>query len=424
MNRRPAFLAAIAFALAAAATAVACGSASPAAAPDSTEPPVSPSARQPIQTPSETPTPSASPVPSPTPSQQSQPPAAELAGISGWINTEPFTLQQLREQGKVVLIDFWTYTCVNCIRTMPFLRSWHEKYADKGLVIVGVHAPEFEFEKVRENVEDAVAELRVGWPVAQDNDFQTWRAYNNRFWPAKYLIDTQGVVRYTHFGEGAYAETEAVIRSLLEESGADLSAVSAETAPEPEVDSKAFVVDPNFSLTRELYAGYERNYSALVSGALPPYVLHEEYYSSQDTDIEYSDPGGYRNHFIYLQGLWRNEAENLVHARMTENYDDYVGIRFFANSVNLVMSPGDNGESYDVRLTLNHSPLPPEAAGNDVMYDPQGNSYVTVDEPRMYRLVDLPDFGGHELRLSSNSDAMSLFAFTFGAYRGSPENRD
>ncbi|MCI0438580.1 MAG: redoxin domain-containing protein [Chloroflexi bacterium] len=424
MKRRPAFLAAIVFALAVAAIAVACGSASPAAEPDPTEPPVSPSAQQPTQTPSQTVTPAASPTPVAPPSQQSQGSAAELAGISGWINSEPFTLQQIREQGKVVLIDFWTYTCVNCIRTLPYLRSWDEKYADKGLVILGVHSPEFEFEKVRENVEKAAAELGVVWPVAQDNDFQTWRAYNNRFWPAKYLIDTQGVVRYTHFGEGAYSETEAMIRSLLEESGADLSAVSAETAPEPEVDSKAQVVDPNFSLTRELYAGYERNYAALVSGAQPPYVLHEEFYGSQDTAIEYSDPGGYRNHFIYLQGLWRNEVENLVHARMTENYDDYVGIRFFANSVNLVMSPGDNGESYDVRLTLNDGPVPPEAAGNDVMYDPQGNSYVTVDEPRMYRLVDLPDFGGHELRLSSNSDAMSLFAFTFGAYRDSPENRD
>ena len=115
--------------------------------------------------------------------------APELVGITGWINTEPFTMEELR--GKVVLVDFWTYTCVNCIRTFPFLRDWNQKYADHGLVIVGVHAPEFEFEKVKENVEEAAVKHDLGWPIAQDNDFSTWRAYSNRAWPSKYL-DGQG----------------------------------------------------------------------------------------------------------------------------------------------------------------------------------------------------------------------------------------
>ena len=147
--------------------------------------------------------------------------APEFRGISNWINSEPLTMEDLR--GKVVLVDFWTYTCYNCINTMPYLRDWHEKYAEKGLVIVGVHSPEFDHEKPYDNVVDATIRHELDYPVAQDNDFKTWRSYNNRYWPAEYLIDKSGVVRYRHFGEGAYEETENVIRDLLEEAGADLS---------------------------------------------------------------------------------------------------------------------------------------------------------------------------------------------------------
>ena len=147
--------------------------------------------------------------------------APEFRGISNWINSEPLTMEDLR--GKVVLIDFWTYTCYNCINTMPYLRDWHDKYADKGLVIVGVHSPEFDHEKPYDNVVDATVRHELEYPVAQDNDFKTWRSYNNRYWPAEYLIDKSGVVRYRHFGEGAYEETENVIRDLLKEAGADLS---------------------------------------------------------------------------------------------------------------------------------------------------------------------------------------------------------
>ncbi|MEE8466265.1 MAG: redoxin domain-containing protein, partial [Dehalococcoidia bacterium] len=138
--------------------------------------------------------------------------APEFGGIAAWINGGPLTMEELR--GRVVLIDFWTYTCINCIRTFPFLKQWHARYADDGLVIVGVHSPEFEFEKDYDNVVEATQNDALVWTMAQDNDFITWRRYSNRFWPAKYLIDKDGVVRYTHFGEGGYAETEDVIREL------------------------------------------------------------------------------------------------------------------------------------------------------------------------------------------------------------------
>ena len=207
--------------------------------------------------------------------------APELTGLGSWINSTPFTLEEKQAEGQVVLIDFWTYTCVNCIRTFPFLREWQEKYADRGLVILGVHTPEFEFEKIRENVIDATEEFGIKWAVAQDNDFGTWRAFNNRFWPAKYLIDTSGNIRYTHFGEGAYDETEGWIRAMLEEAGHDVSDIEAGTDPGPSIDTGATSAAPGFGTTRELYAGYERNFGALLSRNQPPYVLHEEYCQSQ-----------------------------------------------------------------------------------------------------------------------------------------------
>src|SRR5688572_7548455 len=144
----------------------------------------------------------------------------ELIDVNGYINSEPITLADLR--GKVVLVDFWTYSCINCIRTIPYLNAWHEKYADNGLVIVGVHTPEFEFEKDYNNVKAAVEKFDIQYPVAQDNEKGTWEAYENRYWPRKYLIDNEGYVRYDHIGEGAYAETEKVIQSLLAERAASI----------------------------------------------------------------------------------------------------------------------------------------------------------------------------------------------------------
>ena len=159
--------------------------------------------------------------------------APELTDTGRWINSEPFTLSEQMENGKVVLVDFWTYTCINCIRTQPYLRDWHDKYADKGLVILGVHTPEFEFEKVFENVVDAVQRFGLKYPVVQDNEFGTWHAFRNRYWPAKYLVDVNRTIRYSHFGEGAYDETEEAIRALLVEAGHDIQRIPLGTKPAP-----------------------------------------------------------------------------------------------------------------------------------------------------------------------------------------------
>ena len=340
--------------------------------------------------------------------------APELVDLRGWANSDPFTLQSQR--GKVVLIDFWTYTCVNCIRTLPYLREWHQKYADRGLVILGVHAPEFEFEKVRENVLDAMETHGIEYAVAQDNDMETWRAFRNRFWPAKYLIDKDGYIRYAHFGEGSYDETEAKIRELLMETGEDVRDISPNTSPEPRVAANAQTADRREGRTRELYAGYSRNYSALSSGQAP-YVLHEEYYQKRDAEILYQDPGDHQNHYMYLSGLWLNTEESLVHARETSDYEDHIALRFFATSANAVIAPA-GADSFRLRVELDGQPLMPDQAGPDVMFAKDAESYIIVDEARMYRIVNTTTFQEHELTLSSNSSAFSLFAFTFGSYEG------
>jgi hypothetical protein len=160
-----------------------------------------------------------------------------------------------------------------------------------------------------------------------------------------------------------------------------------------------------------------------MSQQVPPYVLHEEYYQAPDAEVLYEDPGEHRNHFLYLNGLWLNTAESLVHARATEDYEDYLALKFFGTSVNVVMSP-ESEMSYDVRVSIDDAPVPQDRAGKDIMYDDEGNSYVVVDKSRMYYLVDQPEFGGGELRLTSNSDEFEVFAFTFGSYEGGEPARE
>jgi len=417
----PGLLTALAFSLAFAIALAACSSA-PAASGPTPAPSIQSGQAADTQAPQPTGTPAqtAAEKPAPAAPAEDRMPAPELADISGWINSAPFTLEAQR--GKVVLVDFWTYTCINCIRTLPYLKSWHDKYADKGLVIVGVHTPEFKFEELRENVVKAVADYGIKYAVAQDNEYGTWEAFNNRYWPAKYLVDKNGFIRFTHFGEGAYDETEQRIRELLAEAGADLAMVAPGTSPGPEIDPSATQAAPGLTTTRELYAGFERNYSTLISRSQPPYVLHKEYFQKQNSDVLYKDPGDHQNHFIYLEGLWRNDTESLIHARETKDYEDYVAIKFFGTSVNAVMSPQAGGQ-FHVRLKLNDKPIAAEQAGADIMYDADGNSYISVGEARVYNLVNLAEFGGHELRLSSNSPEFALFAFTFGAYKnGEPRS--
>ena len=289
--------------------------------------------------------------------------APEIKGIKAWINSEPLTIEEFR--GKVVLVDFWTYSCVNCIRTFPYLREWNAKYADDGLVIIGVHSPEFEFEKDYSNVLRATQDNGITWPVAQDNDFETWQNYSNRFWPAKYLIDKEGVIRYTHFGEGAYDETEKQIRDLLIDAGADLSDSSVES-PSGQVVDQSFIQLPRTSVTRELYAGF-------VLAELREYVRQKDFFKNTGSVVELQSPEDHKSGVIYFDGSWVVWPEHTRHVRDTTGYEDVLSLVYSARSLNVVLG-SDSGDPYTVRVMLNGEFLTEENKGEDVTISPTGES--------------------------------------------------
>ena len=340
------------------------------------------------------------------------PKAPDVSGIAAWINSQPLMIAEL--MGKVVLVDFWTYTCVNCIRTFPYLKIWHSKYADDGLVILGVHAPEFNFEKRPENVRQAVKDYGIGWAVALDNDYSTWDAFGNRAWPAKYLIDQDGVIRYTHFGEGRYAETEEKIRELLNEAGAGLPRLGAEALADQLLDP-SYLEDRSARVTPELYAGWERGYTSAQLGRA--FVGQVDYYFDANKTTNYEIPDQLREHQIFLQGPWHNGPESLKHARETSDLEDYMVLRFSAKSANVVLNPEEEIlEPFKVLVTLDGQHLTDSNKGEDIVIEEDGRSFLHVDEPRLYSLVQAERYGSYELRLSSNSPAFAVFAFTFGVY--------
>ena len=397
--------------------AVACGSDSP-AQPEST---LTPAATATDAAPTATP-------PPPTPSGPPEPCegsrggavgdcAPEFAGTQEWINSEPLSMEGLL--GKVVLIDFWTYTCVNCVRTLPFLREWHERYADDGLVIVGVHTPEFEFEKLYDNVVQATKDEGVGWAVVQDNEFTVWRSYSNRYWPAKYLIDRSGVIQYRHFGEGKYAETEQEIQRLLSEGGM-ASIDPGLSLPEDQQRDDAFRL--GMDVTRELFAGWKFT-AAQGRGGIgqgEPYLrAARESYGGEDNPsvvVQFEAPDELEPNLIYFNGPWAIGPESARHAAMTTGYDDYLSLVYSARSVNAVLT-SESGEPYQVVVTVNGQYLTDENRGDDVTIGDDGRSYLEVTEPKLYKIVEHEDWQGRqELRLSSTSDDFGLYSFTFGVY--------
>jgi len=329
----------------------------------------------------------------------------ELTNNQEWFNSEPTSIGSLNLEGQVVLIDFWTYTCINCIRTLPFLLDWDKKYRDRGLTIVGVHAPEFKFEEVAENVQSAIDRYGIEYPVVQDNRMAAWNAFNNRFWPAKYLIDTTGAVVFTHFGEGEYVETEQEIRDALEAAGHDVSDIPIGTGEGPRRDPSAT------SQTRELYGGYGRNYS---NNGL--YAGQPEYYDRPDQQVLYTDNVPHQDGRWYLQGAWTNAEEAIVHARETIDNEDYLIFKFLGRSVNVVINPLGKSAPFKVIVELRGRPIKVEDAGDDVEYDDEGRSFITVDSfGREYRVVKLDKWGESELTLRPNSPAFAMFAVTFGS---------
>ncbi|MCH2501893.1 MAG: redoxin domain-containing protein [Dehalococcoidia bacterium] len=342
--------------------------------------------------------------------------APEFGGIEAWINGGPLTMEELR--GQVVLIDFWTYTCINCIRTFPFLKQWNSRYADDGLVIVGVHSPEFEFEKDYDNVVEATQNEALAWTMAQDNDFVTWRRYNNRFWPAKYLIDKDSVIRYTHFGEGGYAETEDLIRELLAE--ADPNFLTNDLPlPEDQTVDPAFLIARDAEVTRELYGGYERSERDLLFGR-GGYVQQMQYFDSKDQIANFSITEDQQPHKIYFEGAWHVGAESSTHGRMTEWFEDYLALVYSATSVNAVLTSA-SGEPYKVRITVDDEYLTDFNKGSDIIIGDDGESYLWVTSPSLYNVISNDSYVRRQnLKMASNSPDFGLFAFTFGVYDTGP----
>ncbi len=314
-------------------------------------------------------------------SDKSGPLAPEIFPGGEWFNSPPLTLADLK--GKVVLVDFWTYSCINCQRTFPYLKSWHQKYADKGLVIIGVHSPEFEFEKNAKNVEKALKDFGITYPVVQDNDFSTWRAYNNRYWPAKYFIDKDGKIRYTHFGEGEYDESERVIQELLAEAGAkDLPT---------EVSNPEY---QNYARTPELYLGYARM-EHLVS---PEKVV-------ENGSALYSAPNDIPDNEFAFTGGWDVMEEYSSPAKGSS-----LILNFESKEVYLVMRPRDGVTPGKVRVYLDNKLVSETgAAGESVI-----NNEVIVDSDSLYKLIRLQEPGKHILKLEFLDANTEAYAFTFG----------
>lgn len=325
------------------------------------------------------------------------PAALELVGISGWINSEPLRLADLR--GKVVLVDIWTYTCINCIRTLPYLTSWHDKYSDKGLVIIGVHSPEFEFEKDRTNVETAVEKYSIKYPVALDNDHATWAAFKNRFWPHKYLIDIDGKIRYDHIGEGGYAATEKAIQQLLQERAVRMGQNLTLSA---EVSSPGNAIGVNFTSieTPEIYLGHDfaRVNLGNVEGFRPGEV------------VEYTAPEVAATlvpNIAYIGGSWRNNPDNLE----LISTEGRILLTYTAKAVNIVAGQGQQPSALSV--LIDRVPVNSTNMGSDVQ---AGRANATVvGEQRLYNLVmDQQGYRTRTVEITVKGSGFRIYTFTFG----------
>ena len=314
---------------------------------------------------------------------------ASFDGATGWLNSPPLTPAGLR--GKVVLVNFWTYTCVNWLRQLPYVRAWAEKYADQGLVMIGVHTPEFPFEHEAANVRRAVHDMQVGYPVAMDNNYEVWRAFDNHYWPALYFADAHGTIRHHHFGEGEYQRSEMIIQQLLDEAGSntgrDLVAV----------DARGVEVPADWATLRspEMYTGYERTENFASPGGVLP-----------GTPDVYTAPAELRLNHWALAGDWTmgEQATTLNEANGQLSY------RFHARDLNLVMGPAAAGTSVRCHVLLDGQP-PGTAHGSDL----DGEGHGTVADQRLYQLIrQTGHITDRTFEITFLDPGVEAYAFTFG----------
>jgi cytochrome c biogenesis protein CcdA/thiol-disulfide isomerase/thioredoxin len=317
-------------------------------------------------------------------------PTADLSGATAWINSQPLTLASLH--GKVVLVDFWTYSCINCLRTLPYIKAWNEKYKDSGLVIIGVHTPEFPFEKDESNVRKAVRDLGVTYPVAMDNDYRIWRNFNNEYWPAHYFIDATGKVRYHHFGEGGYEESENWIRTLLEEanhkplpgSPTQIAASGAEAA-----------ADSGDVQSPETYIGYHRAENFASPGGF-----------DQNEPQVYEAPANLKLNEWAFAGKWEDERQIATSLAPSST----IVYRFHARDLHLVLGPSKTGKPIRFRVTIDG-----KAPGADHGMDTDADGYGTVKEDRLYQLIRQHGaVQDRTFRIEFLVPGVQAYSFTFG----------
>jgi thiol-disulfide isomerase/thioredoxin len=339
--------------------------------------------------------------------------APEFAQLDGYINTynnSPLTLSSLK--GKVVLVDFWTYSCINCIRTIPYINDWNQKYADKGLVIIGVHSPEFEFEKNYDNVKAAVQRLGITYPVILDSDHGTWNAYGNQYWPRHYLIDSQGYIRDNHIGEGGYEQTEKAIQSLLAERAAQMGMkeISFDTKPTTVIKPKSLQsVDLTQATTPEIYLGYNK--------ARAPIGNPEGFKPDQIISYSISPNMSFKPSIVYLQGNWKDNADNME----LQSDTGRIALIYYAKSVNMVAGgkgggivSNDNDEQGGVRGHGQTVATSANISNNSLGEDLSVTGSFRIDGQRLYNLAMHNDYYAHSLVIDVKGKGFQLYTFTFG----------
>ena len=317
--------------------------------------------------------------------------APEISRV--WLNSPPLSFRQLR--GRAVLVDFWDYTCVNCVRTLPYVQAWHDRYRDKGLTVIGVHTPEFTFAQYESNVERAVRDFGLTYPIVIDSNYEIWKLFAVRCWPTKYLVDQNGYLRFAHFGEGAYSEFETGIQELLREidSQVQLPPLMSSLRDEDRPGAHCYHPSP------ELYLGHRRGKIGNDGGFQP------------DQIADYSWPGELQEGVFYAHGRWASTAEYMESIDAGEHS---LRLKYSARGVNLVMASPRSSAS-EVVVLQDGVPLTPRQATTDIRFraaNGQEESYIPVSTPRMYAIVDNPDFGTHTLELTC-SVGVAAFAFTF-----------
>lgn len=306
-----------------------------------------------------------------------------------WLNSPPLSLSSLR--GKIVLIDFWDYTCVNCLRTLPYLQEWWRRYRDAGLVVIGIHTPEFSFARNTTLVREAVQRLEIEYPVVLDNEHKIWQVWANRYWPAKYLVDASGYIRFFCYGEGNYRETELTIHHLLREINPAIA------LPEPMHALRA-TDEPGatcYRTTPELYLGYARGRIGNAEGYRPGEI------------VSYSLPELLQPDIVYLAGKWHNGSEALT----LVSEQGSIVLRYHAKEVNLVMEPPGE-ETGRVIIEQDQGAPPADVLGADAIQSVDG-TVVQVETPRLYQLINSTHYGEHTLRIHVLSPGLSVYDFTF-----------